>query len=67
MNGEASAMDGELAAIGNKLRRLMGKPEWNAKQLDTACALIAAHESIANPGWRDELAQVFKEFEEKNK
>jgi hypothetical protein len=60
-------MDAELAAIENKLDRIMGKPEWNAKQFNTACALIAAHEDIVNPGWRNELAQVFKEFEEKNK
>ena len=59
-------MDGELSAIHNKLSRIMGKPEWNAKQFNTACALIAARESIVNPGWRDELAQVFREFEEKN-
>ena len=56
---QGAAMDGELSAIRNKLNRIMGKPEWNAKQFNTACALIAAHESIVNPGWREELAELF--------
>jgi hypothetical protein len=67
MDGEASAMSGDLVAIQNKLNRIMGKPEWNAKQFNTACALIAAQQDIVNPGWRNELSQVLKEFEDKNK
>jgi hypothetical protein len=64
---QGAAMDGELSAIHNKLNRIMGKSEWNAKQFNAACALMAAYQDIVNPGWPDKLAQVFKEFEEKNK
>ena len=61
---QGAAMDGELSAIRNKLNRIMGKPEWNDKQFNTACALIAAHEDIVNRGWREELTEFLDELED---
>jgi hypothetical protein len=61
---QQAAMDAELAAIQNKLKRLMGKPEPNHKQWKSVIALIQAHESIIHPGWRKELSELIEELEE---
>jgi hypothetical protein len=57
---QQAAMDAELAAIRNKLQRVLGKPELNHKQWKSVSALIQAHESIANPDWRKELAEFLQ-------
>jgi hypothetical protein len=61
---QQAAMDAELAAIDNKLKRLLGKPELNHKQWESVFALMRAHESIVNPGWRKELSDLIDGLEE---
>lgn len=44
---QGAAMNAELAEIQHKLKRLLGKPELNDKQLKSMCALVRKHWLLA--------------------
>jgi hypothetical protein len=57
-------MSAELHAIQTKLKRILGKPELNHKQWKSVFALMREHESIVNPGWREEFEEFLQTLEE---